>query len=149
MIWTNLTKLAYAVALGAHAGQCDKAGHPYIEHPLYVASQMTDEKSTAVALLHDVFEDTAVTPEQLLAEPLCFPPDIIRSVQTLTHTKDDGRTYLEYVRDIRSDPIAVQVKLADLSHNSQLDRLGRAPTEKDLERVKRYEKARAILIADD
>lgn len=57
MIETPLTLLALKIASEAHNGQKDKAGKPYILHPKYIAEQMKDEISTAVALLHDVLEE--------------------------------------------------------------------------------------------
>lgn len=55
---TELTKQAYLIACDAHFGQCDKAGQPYILHPLAVADQFDDERLAAAALLHDVLEDS-------------------------------------------------------------------------------------------
>ena len=63
MIYTELTKKALRLAYEAHTGQEDKAGIPYICHPLHLAEQMNDEISTCVALLHDVVEDTDWTLE--------------------------------------------------------------------------------------
>ncbi|HGQ5154396.1 TPA: HD domain-containing protein, partial [Streptococcus pneumoniae] len=53
--------IALAIAKKAHAGQVDKAGVDYIQHPLYVASQVNTEQEKAVALLHDVIEDSDIT----------------------------------------------------------------------------------------
>ena len=41
----------------AHKDDLDKGGYPYVFHPFYLATQMDDEASTCVALLHDVIED--------------------------------------------------------------------------------------------
>lgn len=51
---------AIALAASAHAGQVDKAGAPYIFHPIRVASTFSDETLQTVAVLHDVVEDTSV-----------------------------------------------------------------------------------------
>jgi hypothetical protein len=67
----------------------------------------------------------------------------MEALRLLTH--DDSVPYLDYVREIAKNPIATKVKLADLDHNSDLSRLDREPTEKDLERVRKYQKARDIL----
>ena len=68
MIYTPLTVKAMNVAYNAHHGQKDKAGAPYIFHPIHVAEQMEDETTTCIALLHDVLEDTSVTLAELERE---------------------------------------------------------------------------------
>ena len=63
----SMFERALTMAAAAHAGQVDKAGHPYIFHPCGVAAAVADEGETAmcVALLHDVVEDTDVTIEEI------------------------------------------------------------------------------------
>ena len=68
MIYTALTKKAMRIAFEAHKEQTDKAGLPYIYHPIHLAEQMTNETTTCIALLHDVIEDPDMTFEQLQAE---------------------------------------------------------------------------------
>lgn len=140
MIRSELTNKAYVIACAAHTGQKDKAGIPYITHPWFVAKQMDDEVSTCVALLHDVLEDTAYTEEDMRL--LGVPEDIIKHVQVLT--RREGESYMAYIRRVKTDPIAVKVKMADLSHNSDLTRLPKV-TETDLARMKKYKKAMRIL----
>lgn len=141
MIYTELTKKAARIAYDAHAGQLDKAGMPYIFHPWHVAEQMTDEKTTCAALLHDVVEDTSVTLEQLAEE---FPADIIAALKLLTHK--EGVDYMDYVRKIKTDPIASAVKIADLKHNSDLSRLPEeARTQEAMRRCEKYAEALGIL----
>ena len=65
MINTKLTRLASKIAYKAHDGQTDKAGVPYIFHPIHIAEQMDSEESCVVALLHDVIEDSDITLEIL------------------------------------------------------------------------------------
>ncbi|MFP5392790.1 MAG: hypothetical protein ACLGI6_14780 [Gammaproteobacteria bacterium] len=52
---------AIKLAVDAHAGQRDKAGRPYILHPLRVMHRFTDETLQSIAVLHDVPEDTTAT----------------------------------------------------------------------------------------
>ena len=144
VIYTDKTKRAIKLCYEAHAGQTDKSGLPYVHHPLHLADQMDDETSTIVALLHDVVEDTSYTFEDL--ESMGFGDDVIAALRLLTHDQDVP--YLDYVRKIKSDPTAKKVKLADLAHNSDLSRLDHEPTEEDLERCRKYQKARAILQED-
>jgi len=137
----NITKqsmfdIALSIATEAHRGQFDKAGVDYIEHPIYVASQVVTEEEKAVALLHDVIEDSHYTAEELLQAGL--PETVVTAVQVLTKKKEqDYQTYLETVK---KNPLARVVKLADLKHNSDLSRLS-SITEKDRERLKKYKKA--------
>ena len=132
----SMVDLALSIARKAHEGQLDKAGVDYIEHPIYVASQVDTEEEKAVALLHDVIEDSPVSAEELLQAGL--PETVVTAVQVLTKKKEqDYQTYLETVK---KNPLARVVKLADLEHNSDLSRLS-SITEKDRERLKKYKKA--------
>ena len=142
MIYTELTIRAMNLAYTAHHGQFDKGGVPYIFHPIHLAEQMDDEISTCVALLHDTVEDTAVTLEQLAAE---FPKEVVDAVALLTHA--DGVEYFDYVRAIKANPIAVQVKLADLNHNGDPKRICNQGNQ-ERRRIK-YAAARAILEATE
>ena len=117
MIYTQLTAKAMKIAYEAHHGQVDKGGIPYIFHPYHLAEAMEDEISCCAALLHDVVEDTHITLEDLAKE---FPDEVIRILKLLTHPKEVP--YLEYVRAIRSHPVAVKIKLADIAHNSDQSR---------------------------
>ncbi len=140
MIYTPLTKKAMKVAFEAHKNQTDKTGLPYIYHPVHLAEQMTDEVTTCAALLHDVAEDTDITLEAL-AE-MGFDSEILAILRLLTH--DEAVPYMEYVRKIKTNPLAVQVKLADLRHNSDMTRLDEVD-EKALRRVEKYREAIKIL----
>ena len=132
----SMVDLALSIARKAHEGQLDKAGVDFIEHPIYVASQVDTEEEKAVALLHDVIEDSPVSAEGLLQAGL--PETVVTAVQVLTKKKEqDYQTYLETVK---KNPLARVVKLADLKHNSDLSRLS-SITEKDKERLKKYKKA--------
>lgn len=140
MIYTPYTKRAMRLAYQAHHGQTDKTGLPYIHHILHVAEQMPDEQTTIAALLHDTIEDTDVTFADLVREG--FPSESLDAVRMLTH--DASVPYLDYIRSLRSNRIAVTVKLADLAHNSDLTRLDKI-TPADRERAEKYKKAMAIL----
>ena len=143
MIYTTLTVKAMQIAYQAHHGQTDKCGCPYVFHPFHLAEQMQDEYTVCAALLHDVVEDTDMTIEQLAEE---FPEPIIEAIKLLTH--QDGVDYFEYVRALKGNPIAKAVKLADLAHNSDRERckLVGEPQERTESRMKKYEKAKQILM---
>lgn len=140
MIYTARTKAAMRFAYQAHHGQTDKSGLPYIYHPIHLAEQMTTEETTLAALLHDVMEDTPYTLEDM--KELDLPASVCKALTLLTHP--EGVPYMEYVRALRSDPIARAVKLADLRHNSDLSRLDRVDA-KALARVEKYKEAIRIL----
>lgn len=140
MIYTPLTNKAIRIAYGAHHGQTDKAGLPYICHPLHLAEQMDDEASTCVALLHDVIEDTTMTAKDLRGAG--FPDEIVDTVVLLT--RETGTLYADYIRKLSVDPIARKVKRADLEHNSDTTRLCKTGTDMS-GLLDRYAKAKAIL----
>ncbi len=128
---------AIAIAVEAHAGQIDKAGAPYILHPLRVmlAVSSTDERITAV--LHDVCEDCpGWTPDRLRAEG--FAPQIIAALDSVT--KREGEGYDDFVRRAAADPIGRSVKLADMRDNCDLSRIA-APEPRDFERIAKYRAA--------
>lgn len=104
---------------------------------------METEEECIVALLHDTIEDTDVTFEDLETE---FSPTVIEALRLLTHDKPVD--YLDYVRMVKSNPIARQVKLADLAHNSDITRI-KNPTEKDWKRREKYQKAIEMLSEEE
>ena len=144
MIYTPDTKKAIRLCFEAHKDQTDKSGLPYVFHPFHVAEQMTDEKTTVTALLYDVIEDTDYTMEDL--RQMGFEEDVLEALSLMTH--DKSTPYLAYVRKIKDNPIARQVKLADLKHNSDLTRLD-VIDEKSLARVEKYREAIRILTEEE
>ena len=132
----SMVDLALSIARQAHEGQLDKAGVNYIKHPIYVASQVESEEEKAVALLHDVLEDSPITAEELLIAGL--PVEVVTAVKLLT--KKPMQDYQAYLETVKTNPLARVVKLADLKHNSDLSRL-ETITDKDSERLEKYKKA--------
>ncbi|MBQ8192498.1 MAG: HD domain-containing protein [Bacilli bacterium] len=139
MINTKLTRKAMIIAYNAHVNQFDKAGVPYIYHPIHLAEQMNTETECIVALLHDVVEDTNITFQQLEKE---FPSEIIEILKLLTHNSDIE--YMDYITELKKNPIARKVKIADIIHNSDESRLNNI-SEKDIERINKYKKALDLL----
>lgn len=140
MIYTTLTKKALRLCFDAHKEQTDKTGMPYVFHPFHLAEQMTDEISTVCALLHDVVEDTDYTLEDL--SKMGYPSEVIDVLKLLTH--DPEVPYFDYVKAISVNPIAKQVKLADLAHNGDVTRLDEID-ERAISRTEKYKKAIALL----
>ncbi len=143
MLYTDLTKKAMKLCFVAHKDQTDKSGMPYVFHPFHLAEQMPDEETTITALLHDVVEDTAYTLDDLLA--MGFPESVLTAIGLMTH--DEATPYLEYVARLKSNPIARTVKLADLTHNSDLSRLDTVDAKAQM-RIEKYRKAIVLLQAD-
>lgn len=143
MIYTEATKKAMRFCYEAHNGQFDRDSIPYSFHPIHLAEQMDDENTTVVALLHDVVEDTNYTLEDL--KEMGFSKEVLDAIALLTH--DKAIPYEDYVLNIKSNPIARKVKLADLRHNSDLTRLSKV-AEKDLKRNEKYKRAIRILECD-
>lgn len=140
MIYTAGTKKALKLCFEAHKDQVDKSGMPYVFHPFHLAEQMSDERSTIVALLHDLIEDTEYTFEDL--RKMGFEDEVIEALVLMTH--DDSVPYMTYVAAIKQNPIAKAVKLADLEHNSDLSRLD-IIAEKALKRKEKYATAIELL----
>ena len=142
MIYTPLTKKALRLCFDSHREQVDKTGMPYVFHPFHLAEQMTDELSTVCALLHDVVEDTALTLEDLTS--MGFPREVTEVLALLTH--DEAVPYMDYVREIAKHPVAKAVKIADLTHNSDLSRMDACEIdERALLRNEKYKAALALL----
>ena len=133
-------KMALALVRKKHQGQVDKAGKPYIEHLCAVAEAMSTDEEKAVALLHDIIEDTDTTADQLLAYG--FPASIVSTVQTLTHRHN--MDYKQYIECIAQNELARKVKLADLAHNMDLSRIPNI-TPKDRKRGEKYALAKKYL----
>ena len=140
MIYTPMTKKELCIAYKAHEGQVDKTGVPYIFHPFHLAESMTDENSTIVALLHDVIEDTDWTIDDLEKEG--FNEDILTALKLMTH--NPAEPYMDYISRLSTCPVARQVKLADLYHNSDRTRVEN-PDEKMLKRWEKYDRAIQLL----
>ena len=125
---------ALEIAQRAHAGQFDKGGNPYIGHPLAVAEMVDTEEEKIVAFLHDVVEDSAYTLDDI--SNLGFIQDIVAAICSIT--KQEGEPYNAYIQRVKASPMAVKVKIADMTHNMDLTRISN-PTEKDYLRIARYE----------
>ncbi|MCK8502607.1 HD domain-containing protein [Myxococcus sp. MISCRS1] len=131
---------AIALAVEAHRGQRDKAGQPYILHPLRLMLKLETEEERTVAILHDVVEDTPWTIERLREQGYAEP--VLRALEGLTRRQEES--YEAFIERLRPDPLARRVKLADLEDNMDVRRLTQV-TAKDLDRLARYRAAWARL----
>ena len=105
----------------AHRGQRDKAGEPYILHPLRVMHAVCGFHERMAAVLHDVVEDTSVTLDELRRRG--FPQAVVAAIDALSRRA--GEPYLAFIDRAGSHRIARPVKLADLLDNLDPRRLAR------------------------
>ncbi len=134
---------AVSIAAQAHRGQRDKAGAPYLLHPLRMMLRMESEAAMTAAVLHDVVEDTEWTLNRL--REAGFSEEVLEAVDCLT--RREGESYDEFVGRVRTNPIARQVKIADLEDNMNVRRMSRLAA-KDLERLEKYHRAWRALTGD-
>ncbi|MGO4741698.1 HD domain-containing protein [Bosea sp. 2KB_26] len=87
---------AIEIAAKAHDGQRDKAGEPYIAHPMRLMARFLasgQEQNAIIAALHDVVEDSDWTIEDLRREG--FTENVVSAVDALT--RRDGEEYITFV----------------------------------------------------
>lgn len=127
----TLREKALSFAIKAHEGQKRKDGKDYITHPIAVA-EIAEEIAKkygvrediylddlyVMSVEHDVREDRPQFAKEMLEE---FGPYIYSSVGVLSRQKQE--TYFDFIgRIIRhhktsKDPLALIVKIADITHN--------------------------------
>ena len=132
---------AIEIAAKQHAGDTDKAGSPYLFHPLRLMFAVNKPFEKIAAVLHDVVEDTPVSLDDLRDDG--FHPDVIEAIDALT--KRDGESRMDAAKRAVVNPIARVVKLADVTDNMDLGRIAE-PTDKDFERLKEYVKVKQLLL---
>lgn len=132
----ELLSKAIHIAVNAHHGQFDRGGRPYILHALRVMEliKSDDEELQCIAVLHDTVEDCKDITYEFLKEQ-GMTDRIIKGVSALT--KMPGQTLEQYKAEILSNPDAIEVKMADLTHNSDIRRL-KGVRDKDIERMAKY-----------
>lgn len=155
---------AIALAEFAHRNQVDKAGLPYIEHPKRVLEKVKAQGALPyiqmAAILHDVTEDTAFTPEHLL--DLGFPESAVKIVRLLdrnlsekyffsseglNYARDGSKEQLDYFyyTEIAKDDGARMVKLADIEDNLSPWRLAYLEEETQTRLRRKYARAQNFL----
>ena len=131
---------AVVIAATAHAGQVDKAGMPYILHPLRVMLALSSLEERIVGVLHDLVEDTGWTLDDLRREG--FAEAVVAAVAV--DARGLAESYDDFVRRAARQPLGPRVKLADLADNLDLSRIA-APTARDHARLERYRRAVALI----
>ncbi len=133
---------AIALAKDAHQGQVDKAGAPYISHPLSVMNQVQTLEEKIVAVLHDTIEDTPLTLADLEREG--FPAHILEAIDAISKRK--GESEAHYLERVMANRLALRVKIADVTDNMRLERIAN-PSPRDFARIERYAKILPMLHA--
>jgi len=133
---------AIEIAAREHAGSVDKAGSPYLFHPLRLMFAVNTPLEKMAAVLHDVVEDTPLSLDDLRKEG--FHADVIIAIDALS--KRPGESRIQAAARAAADPIACVVKLADVTDNMDPGRIAK-PTEKDFARLKEYEQVKKLLLA--
>jgi (p)ppGpp synthase/HD superfamily hydrolase len=114
---------------------------PYVFHALHLAEQLESEAAVCVALLHDVVEDTEYSIEDI--KDMGFPEEVVAAVSCIT--KPEGTPYMDYIRVVKSNSLATQVKLLDIEHNMDATRLD-AVDVRAQKRIEKYAKAKKLLL---
>lgn len=124
---------AILIAIKAHEGQKDLNGQPYIGHPFRVMNGGHTLQEKIVGILHDVIEDSDWTIEALEKEG--FSQSVLNGVDAMT--KRDNEAYETHLKRLKTNPLAVRVKLNDLTDNMDIRRLDEL-TDKHVERMRKY-----------
>ena len=138
-----LLSRAISTAAYVHASQLDKAGQPYILHPLRVMMAVTTIEEKIVAVLHDVMEDSDITIEELRQDG--YPLNILIALDHLEHRKYES--YGSYIRRVVTDVLASRVKVEDLKDNMNALRLPEM-TSRDAARIIKYNKALQLILKE-
>ena len=138
----ELLAKAITIALEAHKGATDKAGMPYEGHIMRVMQAGKTNDGKIVGVLHDLVEDTHWTFDMLLEEG--FPTHIVDALRCVTKLSDD-EPYEQFIERVKTNPLAVAVKINDLTDNMDIRRLPDL-TDKDVQRLRKYLQAYRLLV---
>ncbi len=131
-------ELALRLATEVHIGQTDLSGHPYIEHIKRVGDKGSTMEEVIVGYLHDVLEDDAAHPETVEHLKMLFDIQIVEAIKCLTRPSD--MDYMDYIKQIKLNPLATKVKINDLEDNLSPKRMLKE-TPGSVRRREKYEKA--------
>jgi (p)ppGpp synthase/HD superfamily hydrolase len=138
---STLEAKAARLATRVHSGQVDQAGQPYISHPERVAARLTTEEAKVVAWLHDVIEDGRLGMGDLIAAGI--PSHVATAVVAISRQPDE--TPESYYKRVRANPLALEVKAADIADNTDPARLAALDEDTRERLVEKYAAARRLL----
>src|SRR5512136_2742574 len=123
----ELMQRGYVASAKYHKGQVRMNGEPYLTHPLEVANILAELKLDVVTvtagLLHDVLEDTLITPEELRKQ---FGEEVyqivdgvtkISQIQFTSRHQKQAENFRKMLLAMIGDIRILFVKLADRLHN--------------------------------
>ena len=128
---------AIAFASFAHFEQYDKIGKPYILHPIAVMILVKSTEAKVVAILHDTMEDCNISENELRQKHI--PAHLIEAIVAIS--RKEKESYDEYLDRVKANPLALEVKLADIAHNSSEERLTKLAEVESNRLRKKYKKA--------
>jgi guanosine-3',5'-bis(diphosphate) 3'-pyrophosphohydrolase len=144
----ELIDKAFKVANEAHWNMRRKSGEPYIIHPISVAKIVNQEiglgaSSIAVALLHDVVEDTDYSLENVKRD---FNPKIASLIDGLTkisgtYNKENSSSlqaenFRKMLLTLSDDLRVILIKIADRLHERQFSFMHLLHTDLDCMQLK-------------
>jgi (p)ppGpp synthase/HD superfamily hydrolase len=138
---STLEAKAARLATRVHSGQLDKAGQPYIGHPERVAARLVSEEAKVVGWLHDVIEDGGLGMGDLLAAGI--PSHVATAVVAISRQPEEDVE--SYYKRVRANPLALEVKTADIADNTDPTRLAALDDETRDRLVAKYATARKLL----
>jgi (p)ppGpp synthase/HD superfamily hydrolase len=138
---STLEAKAARLATRVHSGQVDQAGQPYIGHPERVAARLTTDEAKVVAWLHDVIEDGGLGMGDLIAAGI--PSHVATAVVAISRQPDE--TPESYYKRVRANPLALEVKAADIADNTDPARLAALDEDTRERLVEKYAAARRLL----
>lgn len=136
----KMQEKAARLMLEMHKGQTDKSGQPYFLHPMRVALNCDTPDQKIVAFLHDILEDTPMTPDNL--RDFGFSAEIIEAIKSVTRA--EGESYDEFIARCSLNSIGRYVKIRDLEDNLNVTRLQEIDSVA-VDRINRYLKALRFL----
>lgn len=139
---------AFKIAVEVHGNQRDKSGEPYLGHVCRVMSAMETDTERCVAILHDALEDcdSLYTLEYGRRIGDIYGVEVIDAVIALTRfDRVFLPDYMDYIRRLSFNPLAVKVKLSDLADNMRRDRLRKLPALEAERLYQRYHEAYCFL----
>lgn len=148
----DLVNAARTLGRAVHAKDKDKSGKPYEFHLAGVAQGVEvlagfHPHALAAAWLHDTIEDHPATVSEAKLTKWGFPKEVVQAVEAVTkRSQEEQGKYLQRVVD--AGETAMLTKLADLMHNTRMDRLAELPEATRVRLLKKYTPAKARLMLE-